>query len=49
MKGYGSEGSLSHHVRLKHPSIYKSQEYEIFIDNCARFVEKNQNVKEKII
>ncbi len=23
-KGYGSEGSLTHHVRLKHPKFFES-------------------------
>jgi hypothetical protein len=32
-RGYGSEGSLSHHVRLKHLDFYESGKYEIFIQN----------------
>lgn len=31
-KGYGSEGSLTHHVRLKHPKFFESGEYEIYLE-----------------
>ena len=30
-KGYGSEGSLTHHMRLKHKEYYESGKYEIFL------------------
>ena len=31
-KGYGSQGSLTHHVRLKHPKFFQSGEYEIYLE-----------------
>lgn len=31
-KGYGSEGSLTHHVRLKHPHFFETGEYEIYLE-----------------
>jgi hypothetical protein len=30
-KGYGSEGSLTHHVRLKHKEYFETGEYELFL------------------
>lgn len=44
-KGYGSEGSLTHHVRLKHKEYYESGVYEIFLQ---QYIEKmSQMHKEK--
>jgi len=43
-RGYGSEGSLSHHVRLKHFEFYESGKYEIFIQ---KYIDNMQNKKEK--
>lgn len=44
-KSYGSEGSLTQHVKLKHEAFYKCGEYEILLQRMLDEMVKSNKIK----
>ena len=46
-RSYGSEGSLAHHVRLKHMPFYERGDYEIWAQANLNWARKPAKVEKK--